>query len=390
MAVFQPIRGVPTFNDENNYQGIAPTGYAPGTMVKLLGDSLVAPQLLQQQPVSTPAQPNPVNVFQPLMDENGFDGIDESFGGSQQSGSGNIATDLGIPSALTDPIVDFGLNFMNPTPLGLGLSALGRVVPGLAPLGVALSAANAMGDVFGAPQTNSLGQTQQSGVGNETVDMFGNLVGSPENIASVASFNPNIGSFVGPTGEVMGPAPNPDVGNVVGVNTPGVTDFTDFSSEADAAQAADTSGAFGDSFGESTAAEMGFDDGVSSGGDGGGDGSKVICTELHRQRKLDDATMAADKEYGEMVAEHDPHTMAGYHLWAKPVVRLMQKSKIITWIVALLALPWAREMLLRQTGNGRGSWRGRILMRLGIPLCRFLGRRTARGWLPPFRSEKNA
>ena len=65
MAVFQPIRGVPTFNDENNYQGIAPTGYAPGTMVKLLGDSLVAPQLLQQQPVSTPAQPNPLNVFQP-------------------------------------------------------------------------------------------------------------------------------------------------------------------------------------------------------------------------------------------------------------------------------------------------------------------------------------
>ena len=162
----------------------------------------------------------------------------------------------------------------------------------------------------------------------------------------------------------MGPAANPDT----------------FSSDV-AAAAAD---AQAQAEAQATASAMGF------GSDSGDDSGKVICTELHRQGKLDDATMAADKEFGEMVAENDPHTMAGYHLWAKPVLRLMQKSRIITWLVALLALPWAREMFLRQTGNGRGSWRGRILMRLGIPVCRFIGRRNARGWLPPFRSKKHA
>jgi|TARA_R110000796_G_scaffold156917_1_gene273684 hypothetical protein len=355
------VAGVPVLRD-GQQAGVAPTGYAPGTVVQMLGQQLMQPPA----PVPVPI-PVPQNVFQ-SFDENGFDGMGENFGGAQQSGSGNIAADLSLPSSLTDPIADLGLGFMNPSLMGLSMAALSKAVPALAPLGLAYSAANALGSVIGSPQTNSLGQTQQSGVGNETVDMFGNLVGSPANIASVASFNPATGSFVSPTtGETMSPAPNPDV------STP-----DDFSASADQAQAADPTGAFGDQFGESTASE------------GGDDSGKVICTELHRQGKLDDATMAADKEFGEMVAENDPHTMVGYHLWAKPVVRLMQKSRIITWIVALLALPWAREMFLRQTGNGRGSWRGRILMRLGIPVCRFIGRRNARGWLPPFRSKKHA
>ena len=354
------VAGVPVLRD-GQQAGIAPTGYAPGTVVQMLGQQLMQPPA----PVPVPI-PVPQNVFQ-SFDENGFDGMGENFGGGQQSGSGNIAADFGLPSSLTDRIADLGLGFMNPTPMGLSMAALGKAVPALAPLGLVYSAANALSGGFGSPQTNTLGQTQQFGVGNETVDMFGNLVGSPENIASVASFNPDTQSFAGPTGQAMGPAPSPDVFSP-----------DDFGLSADQAQAADPSATFGDQFGESTA---------SAGGD---DSGKVICTELHRQGKLDNATMAADKEFGEMVAENDPHTMAGYHLWAKPVVRLMQKSKIITWLVALLALPWAREMFLRQTGSGRGSWRGRILMRLGIPVCRFIGRRNARGWLPPFRSKKHA
>jgi hypothetical protein len=356
------VPGVPVLRD-GQQAGIAPTGYAPGTVVQMLGQQLMQPPA--PVPVSIPV---PQNVFQ-SFDENGFDGMGENFGGGQQSGSGNIAPDINLPSSLTDPIADFGLGFMNPTPLGLSMAALSAAVPALAPLGLAYSAANALSGGFGSPQTNALGQTQQFGVGNETVDMFGNLVGTPENIASVQSFNPATGSFVSPTtGETMSPAPNPDT----------------FSTDVDATAAAAQAEAQAQAQAQATADAMGF------GSDSGDDSGKVICTELHRQGKLDDATMAADKEFGEMVAENDPHTMAGYHLWAKPIVRLMQKSKIITWLVALLALPWAREMFLRQTGSGRGSWRGRILMRLGIPVCRFIGRRNARGWLPPFRSKKHA
>ena len=357
------VAGVPVMRG-GQQAGVAPTGYAPGTVVQMLGQQLMQPPAPAPVPVSIPV---PQNVFQ-SFDENSFDGMDGSFGGGQQSGSGNMAADIGIPSSLTDPIADLGLGFMNPTPMGLGLSALGMAVPALAPLGLAFSAANAMGDAFGSPQTNSLGQTQEFGVGNQSIDMFGNVVGSPENMASIASFNPDTQSFTGPTGQAMGPAANPDT----------------FSSDVDATAAAAQAESQAQAQAQATASAMGF------GSDSGSDSGKVICTELHRQGKLDDATMAADKEFGEMVAQNDPHTMAGYHFWAKPVVRLMQKSKIITWIVALFALPWAREMFLRQTGNGRGSWRGRILMQLGIPLCRFVGKRNARGWLPPFRSKKHA
>jgi len=28
--------------------------------------------------------------------------------------------------------------------------------------------------------------------------------------------------------------------------------------------------------------------------------------------------------------------------------------------------------------------RGKVLMKIGIPLCRFIGKRNAHGWLPPF------
>ena len=361
MAVFEPIQGVPQFLADGTQSGTAPTGYAPGTIVQLLGEQLSTPQPLPPQTTFQPQQA--ANVFQPLMDS-GFDGMDGSFGGGQQSGSGNVAADLGVPSSLSDPIADFGV-FADPTPFGLGLSALGAVVPGLAPLGLAYGVANAIGSAFGSPQSNSMGQTQQSGVGNATMDMFGNVVGSPENVASVASFSPDTGPFTSEKGEPMSPAPNPDV------STP-----NDYSASADQSQAADPTGVFGDTYGESTAEE---------GGSSSGGGVSVICTELHRQGKLDDATMAADKKFGENVAQNDPHTMIGYHCWALPIVRQMRKSKIITFIVSLLALPWAREMYFRQTGNGRGSYRGRVLMAFGIPVCRFIGRRRSRGWFPPFR-----
>lgn len=258
----------------------------------------------------------------------------------------------GFVSSITSPVANvpgpFGLN-MAPSPLGL----LSMAVPG--PLGIALGIANAVMGIE-APSVNTIGQSQVSGFGNQSVDAFGNPVGSPENIASVASFSPNTGQFTDARGEPMSSAPNPDV------STP-----NDFSASADQTQAADPTGSFGDTYGESTASDG-----------GGGGAGKVICTELHLQGKLDDATMAADREFGQAVRDSDPYTMIGYHVLALPIVRLMKKSNIVTNAVALLALPWAKEMYFKQTGEGKGSYRGRILMRLGIPLCRKVGRNASR------------
>ena len=357
MAVFQPIQGVPQFLADGTQQGVAPTGYAPGTVVRLLGEQLASPPPQPAEQFVAAPQVAP-NVFRTLMDDENFD-----FGADGTTATPGAENSSFNSFGLTNEFADFGLGKFNPTPAGVTLSALSAAVPALAPLSLGYSAANAL-NAISSPMSNALGQTQQFGVGNNLTDMFGNVVGSPENVASVASYSPDTGSFTSEKGETMAPAPNPDV------STP-----DDFSASADQTQAADPSGVFGDTYGESAAEE----------GGGGGGGGKVICTELHRQGKLDDATMAADKKFGENVAQNDPHTMIGYHCWALPIVRQMRKSKIITFIVSLLALPWAREMYFRQTGNGRGSYRGRVLMAFGIPVCRFIGRRRSRGWFPPFR-----
>ena len=92
---------------------------------------------------------------------------------------------------LTQPIdIGFGkigLDFLNPTPLSLGLGLVG-LATGIPGLGLAAS-------MIGPPDVNALGQTQAYGFGNQNIDAFGNVVGSPENIASITSFNPNTGTF---------------------------------------------------------------------------------------------------------------------------------------------------------------------------------------------------
>ena len=255
----------------------------------------------------------------------------------------------GFVSSITSPVANvpgpFGIN-MAPSPLGL----LSVAVPG--PLGVVMGIANAVMGIE-APSVNTIGQSQVSGFGNQSVDAFGNPVGSLANEVSVVGADPM--GVVGDTGAAAG------IGQDSGSGDQGDTGS-------------------GHGAGEGTS-EEGATDATASGpggGGGGGGAGKVICTELHLQGKLDDATMAADREFGLAVRDSDPYTMIGYHVLALPIVRLMKKSNIVTNAVALLALPWAKEMYFKQTGEGKGSYRGRILMRLGIPLCRKVGRSASR------------
>ena len=101
-------------------------------------------------------------------------------------------------------------------------------------------------------------------------------------------------------------------------------------------------------------------------GDGGGTGT-VICTELHRQSLMDDATWAADEAFGRRVPSE---VRAGYLLWAPTVVGWMRASRVMTWLVARLALPWAREMAYGD------SLFGRVVMACGWGICGWLGRAT--------------
>lgn len=101
---------------------------------------------------------------------------------------------------------------------------------------------------------------------------------------------------------------------------------------------------------------------------------KVICAELHRQGLMDETIYRADEAFGTYLRDNHRDVLLGYHLWAKPVVRWMQKSKAVTKIVASVATPWSYEMAYRMGARAEGTFGGKILMDVGVPVCRTIGR----------------
>lgn len=113
---------------------------------------------------------------------------------------------------------------------------------------------------------------------------------------------------------------------------------------------------------------MGADQGLADQMDtNAGSGITVICGELHRQGLMDDETYQKDHLFGLYVRENWPYAMDGYHFWAKPVVKLMQKSKIFTKVISCFALPWAEYM------SGHPNILGQFLMSVGLPMCEIIG-----------------
>jgi hypothetical protein len=106
----------------------------------------------------------------------------------------------------------------------------------------------------------------------------------------------------------------------------------------------------------------------------GGIPNKVICAELHRQGLMDDAIYAADEAFGRYLRYNQHDVLLGYQLWAKPVAQWMQKSRMVTNIVASLATPWSYEMAYRMGARDKGNAEGKILMDIGVPVCRAIGR----------------
>lgn len=130
-------------------------------------------------------------------------------------------------------------------------------------------------------------------------------------------------------------------------------------SESSTTASSDEGGGWGVGYGED-----------SGGGDGGG---KVICAELYRQGRLEEWLYQLDEAFGARLSKQDPRALDGYQRWARPVVRAMQRSRALSDVVARIAQPWTVEMA-RVMGRGNGSVIGRIMMRVGLPLCRALAR----------------
>jgi hypothetical protein len=105
-----------------------------------------------------------------------------------------------------------------------------------------------------------------------------------------------------------------------------------------------------------------------------GGGGTVICTELHAQGLMEKTVFESDQAFGKKMKQSRPEVMAGYWVWAVPVTRLMRKSKTITKIVAMIAIPWAHEMAFQMGARPSGSWIGKTLMAVGVPMCAVIGR----------------
>lgn len=102
----------------------------------------------------------------------------------------------------------------------------------------------------------------------------------------------------------------------------------------------------------------------------GGDGADgtVICTALYNQGFLPLEVYRADAAYGRHLDVADPSVRRGYLMWATPIAKAMTKSRTVAALVAPLALPWAQHIY------GNENWLGALYMKLGVPLCRWLGK----------------
>jgi hypothetical protein len=97
--------------------------------------------------------------------------------------------------------------------------------------------------------------------------------------------------------------------------------------------------------------------------------SSVICTELYKQGIMPADIYVKDFEYGRHLGSVAPHVIIGYHVWAKPIVKLMKKSKLFTKIVAYPAMKWANQMAKKEN-----SVIGFLAVTVGESICGIIGK----------------
>lgn len=95
----------------------------------------------------------------------------------------------------------------------------------------------------------------------------------------------------------------------------------------------------------------------------------VICTELYSQGIMPLETYMRDAAYGVRLKLHKPHVVEGYHFWAKPLVKIMQKSPLVTKLLQYPTMKWARHI-----AGEEFSVFGVLCQYLGEPICGVIGK----------------
>jgi hypothetical protein len=117
--------------------------------------------------------------------------------------------------------------------------------------------------------------------------------------------------------------------------------------------------------------EEAVDDSSSDEGSSGTSSSSVICTEAHRLGYMSDQFYALDKAYAEDVTNEV--IMIGYHSWAKPLVRVIQKDYQLSMKVIPIAVSWSEHAAYMKGITNKDNEVGIIILNTAIPLCEELG-----------------
>jgi hypothetical protein len=265
-------------------------------------------------------------------------------------------------SLVQNLLMDTGQANMSDQPgMSAGGSSLGGL--GIGPGNVGSAIGSAIGSLGGG-----LGAGLGAGLG-------GSALGFGPGQAAGAAIGTAIGSIAGPAGSLVGGL----VGGRIGENHDNArADRTYAGTAPGEVEANDNVGPGADNFGatswgSSSDGPMGSyagDMGGSGGGGGDGGGGTVICTELYLRGLIGSEHYDADIAFGKSLPFE---VIDGYHLWARPVVRLMKRSPLAMKIVYAVARPWIAEMVYRQAGIGKGSVIGAAMLFIGIPICHAIG-----------------
>lgn len=98
---------------------------------------------------------------------------------------------------------------------------------------------------------------------------------------------------------------------------------------------------------------------------------KVLCTELHRQRLLPRYILEADLR---QARKYDYKTKLGYQWLAKPIVKMMRKSKMFTYALMPFIRGWAYKMAYKEGVHDRPNLIGYGMELVAIPVCNIVGR----------------
>ena len=94
----------------------------------------------------------------------------------------------------------------------------------------------------------------------------------------------------------------------------------------------------------------------------------VLCSELVRQGKL--AQSIVDDEWTHVQSFLTIREYLGYRIIADPLVKLMQRSTVFTWMIAPFIRAFAYEMASKVNPEISGNKLGSFILWVGLPLCR--------------------